>query len=141
MIYAGLDVGTTNCKITIFDNDLIIDNISLSYPSIRNKNKHVIDPLIVLNIVKKVILKASKKYSLRGIGITSFGETCVFLDDKDNVVLPSLLYTDTRGEKESKELENLIGKDKLGQITGQIGRGMYSLSKILALRNEFKEDL
>ena len=140
MIYAGLDVGTTNCKITIFDNDLIIDNISLSYPSIRNKNKHVIDPLIVLNIVKKVILKASKKYSLRGIGITSFGETCVFLDDKDNVVLPSLLYTDTRGEKESKELENLIGKDKLGQITGQIGRGMYSLSKILALRNEFKEE-
>ena len=28
----------------------------------------------------------------------------------------------------------------MGQITGQIGRGMYSLSKILALRNEFKEE-
>ena len=100
MIYAGLDVGTTNCKIA----------------------------------------KASKKYLIEGIGITSFGETCVFLDEFDQVILPSLLYTDTRGEKEAKEIEDLIGKEKLGQITGQIGRGMFSLSKIIALRNEYKEE-
>jgi len=47
------DVGTTNCKITIFDNDLIIDNISLSYPSIRNKNKHVIEKIFFNIIISK----------------------------------------------------------------------------------------
>ena len=140
MIYAGLDVGTTNCKITIFENDNVIDSILLSYPSIRNENQQTIDPLIILKTVKDLIAKASKKYLIEGIGITSVGETCVFLDEFDQVVLPSLLYTDSRGEKEAKEIEELIGKEKLGQITGQIGRGMFSLSKIVALRNEYKEE-
>ena len=140
MIYAGLDVGTTNCKITIFENENVIDSIFLSYPSIRNENQQTIDPLIILKTVKDLIAKASKKYLIEGIGITSFGETCVFLDEFDQVVLPSLLYTDSRGEKEAKEIEELIGKEKLGQITGQIGRGMFSLSKIVALRNEYKEE-
>ena len=121
MIYAGLDVGTTNCKITIFENDNVIDSILLSYPSIRNENQQTIDPLIILKTVKDLISKASKKYLIEGIGITSFGETCVFLDEFDQVILPSLLYTDTRGEKEANEIEDLIGKEKLGQITGQIG--------------------
>lgn len=140
MIYAGLDVGTTNCKITIFENENVIDSIFLSYPSIRNENQQTIDPLIILKTVKDLIAKASKKYLIEGIGITSFGETCVFLDEFDQVILPSLLYTDSRGEKEAKEIEELIGKEKLGQITGQIGRGMFSLSKIIALRNEYKEE-
>ena len=48
MIYAGLDVGTTNCKITIFENENVIDSIFLSYPSIRNENQQTIDPLIIL---------------------------------------------------------------------------------------------
>ena len=115
MIYAGLDVGTTNCKITIFENDNVIDSILLSYPSIRNENQQTIDPLIILKTVKDLISKSSKKYLIEGIGITSFGETCVFLDEFDQVILPSLLYTDTRGEKEANEIEDLIGKLNLGK--------------------------
>ena len=46
-----------------------------------------------------------------------------------------MLYTDSRGEKEAKLIEKLVTKDRLGEITGQIGRGMLSLPIILCLLN------
>ncbi len=140
MIYAGLDVGTTGSKISVFDDKVLKEKFYLSYKSKRDENGHEINPFDIIDAVKIIIKKACDKYpSLSMIGITSFGETCVMLDKDDNQVFPSLLYTDPRGEKEAKYLEKCISKEKLGNITGQIGRGMYSLPKIMALKKENEE--
>lgn len=136
-VYAGLDIGTTGSKITIFEGESILNNYYLSYPSNHQNSEHTINPELILETVKKLIDKSVNAYPrLEAIGITTFGETFVLLDKEDNILCDSLLYTDVRGEKEAKDIEKIIGRDRLGMITGQIGRGMYSLPKILCLINE-----
>ena len=131
MIYAGLDIGTTGSKITIFENEKILKNYYLSYKTNHKNNEHTIDPISILNSVTQLINQSLDEFpSLRAVGLTTFGETFVLLDKDDNVLCDALLYTDSRGEKEAKLIEKLVTKDRLGEITGQIGRGMFSLPKI-----------
>ena len=138
MIYAGLDVGTTNCKITIFEDYLQKDSFSLAYDSKRDETGHEIDANLVYETVLKLIGKAINKYPLlKAIGITSFGETFVLLDEDDNILFKSMLYSDPCGDKEAKLLEEIIGKERLGKITGQIGQGMFSLPKIMYIKNNY----
>lgn len=135
MIYAGFDIGTTGSKITIFNDLDKVDTIYQSYPSIRNSNEHVLDGNDILNTVYSLIKKAVLKYpSLRAIGFTSFGEAFVVLDKNDNILLKTMLYTDPRGTKEAKLLERKIGKSRLGEITGQVGLGMFSLPKLMYIK-------
>lgn len=136
-MYAGLDIGTTGSKITVFEGKNILDNYYLSYPSNHQNSEHTINPELILKTVKELIYKSVNAYPrLEAIGLTTFGETFVLLDKDDNILCDSLLYTDVRGEKEARDIENKVGRDRLGMITGQIGRGMYSLPKILFLINE-----
>ncbi len=136
MIYAGFDIGTTGSKITIFNNMDKVDTIYQSYPSVRNSSEHVLDAQNILDTVYSLINKAAEKYPLlSAIGFTSFGESFVVLDKNDNILLPTMLYTDPRGRKEAKLLERKIGKRHLGEITGQIGLGMFSLPKLMYIKN------
>ena len=55
MIYAGLDIGTTGSKITIFENEKILKNYYLSYKTNHKNNEHTIDPISILNSVTQLI--------------------------------------------------------------------------------------
>lgn len=140
MFFAGIDIGTTGSKITIFDNGFAIDKLYISYPATRTENQHEIDAKNIINAIKTLIIEADKKYILSAIGITSFGESFVLLDKDDHIIRPIMLYTDPRGKKEAKELENLIGRDKLGYITGQIGQGMYTLPKLMYIKKHYTQE-
>ena len=47
MIYAGLDIGTTGSKITIFDDTEKKDRFYENYPSKRDASGHEIDASII----------------------------------------------------------------------------------------------
>ena len=134
MLFAGIDIGTTGSKITVFNDGIAIDKLYASYPAKREEKQHEIDAHDILNAVKSLIIETDKKYRLKSIGITSFGESFVLLDRSDRILTPVMLYTDPRGKTEAKELENLVGRDRLGQITGQIGQGMYTLPKLMYIK-------
>lgn len=140
MIYAGLDIGTTGSKITIFDDTEKKDRFYENYPSKRDANGHEIDASIIYETILHLIQKSVQAYpSLCAIGFTSFGETFVMLDKEDHILFPSMIYTDPRGEEEAKELETKIGKEKLGHIVGQIGQGMFSLPKLMYIKKHHPE--
>ena len=134
MFFAGIDIGTTGSKITVFSDGIAIDKHYASYPAKREEKQHEIDAHDILQAVKTLIEETDKKYPLKAIGITSFGESFVLLDQDDRILRPVMLYTDPRGKEEAKELENLVGRDRLGQITGQIGQGMYTLPKLMYIK-------
>lgn len=134
MIYGGLDIGTTGSKLTVFDDYAQKERFYLNYPSKRDNNGHEIDANIIYETVIQLLEIAVQKYQITSIGITSFGETFVLLDKFDNILFPSLLYTDPRGNKEALYLERKIGKKKLGEITGQVGQGMFSLPKLMYIK-------
>lgn len=54
--------------------------------------------------------ETAKSYELSAIGVTTFGEAFVALDENDKALLPAMLYTDPIGEEECKKLCDVLGE-------------------------------
>ena len=133
MKIAGLDIGTTGCKLTVFDESgSELGKSYRDYPVQRNAGGHEIDAGALTEGVFAVISEMAKKYpDIAGIGVTSFGETFVMTDDDGNPLAPAMLYTDPRGKEECRELVEKIGLEKIARITGITAHEMYGLPKIM----------
>ncbi len=136
MIIGGIDVGTTGCKLTAYDSDgSLICQAYRSYEVNRSCGEHEINAEIIYDAVCEIIKEVSLKCSLDAIGITTFGETFVLLDENDKAIYPSMLYTDPRGKEECDFLSAKLGEEKIMSITGTKPQEMYSLPKIMWIKN------
>lgn len=133
MKIAGLDIGTSGCKVTVFDErGTFLDRACCEYPSSREAGGHLIDISGILEGVWEVLTRIGRTHpDINGLGITSFGETFVFTDEEGVPLHPAMLYTDPRGGEECRELCERIGKGNLIHITGSTPHEMYSLPKIM----------
>jgi len=140
MIIGGIDVGTTGCKLTAYDTcGELICQAYRTYEVSRNFGEHEIDAGIIFKAVCEIISEISSKCSLDALGITTFGETFVLLDEDDNPLFGSMLYTDPRGDKECEYLSKTLGEEKIMHITGTKPQNMYSLPKIMWIKNNCPE--
>ncbi len=136
MVIGGLDVGTTGCKLTAYDHKgNFIYNSYKAYEVSRQSGEHEIDATVIFDAVCQVIKDTAQKYELSAIGITTFGEAFTLLDENDRVLFPSMLYTDPRGEEECKVLCDSLGEDTLIRIAGVKPHQMYSLPKMMWIKN------
>ncbi len=136
--FAGLDVGTTGAKIVVFAQDgSMLDKMYSAYPSSRDQAKQEVDPFLLRDTVLSLFGAAIKKHpDLEGIGIASFGESFVCLDENDEPVYPILLYTDPRGKDECAHLVSRLGEETIEKKTGLKPHEMYSLPKLAHWKNE-----
>ena len=140
MYVAGLDVGTTGCKIAVFDNNgENVNTYYTEYDARHSGGLHEIDFSDVREGVLGLLSMAAKEYKLCALGVTSFGETFAMLDENDNVLAPSMLYTDPRGKEQCARLENMIGNEKITLLTGVAPNEMYSISKIMWLKDNMPQ--
>lgn len=137
MKIAGLDVGTSGCKITVFDeNGRQLDRAYQPYQVRRGVGGHEIDPTALMDSVYKVIAEVADKYDdIVGIGVASFGESFVCLDENDNPLANIILYSDPRGAQECRWIVDKVGKKRIAELTGVVAHEMYSLPKIMWLKN------
>lgn len=137
MKIAGLDIGTTGCKCTVFDekgNEL--GKAYRDYPVKRRIGGHEFDASALLDGVLDVICEMSAQYpDIAGIGVTSFGETFVCTDEAGKPLANSMLYTDPRGGDECRWLVEQLGEKHIAEITGVTAHEMYGLPKILWIKN------
>lgn len=142
MKIAGLDIGTTGCKISVFDeNGKYLDRAYQDYPLKRNHSEHEIDAQVVWEKVIEVIREVAEKYpDIAGIGVTSFGETFVLTDNDGKPLHHAMLYTDPRGKEECEELSEKIGDMWMASITGVKPHEMYSIPKLMWIKRH-KPDL
>ena len=141
MKIAGLDIGTTGCKLTVFDPDG--KKLGHSYrddPVKRGKSEHEVDAEAIMGSVMEVIRDMAEKYpDIAGIGVTSFGETFVMTDENGTPLHRAMLYTDPRGKEEcSGLLEKMDGKS-IASITGLKPHEMYSFCKIMWIKKNRPE--
>ncbi len=133
MKIAGLDIGTTGCKLTVFDETgKYLSKAYRDYPVRCEVGGHEIDAGAIMDGVYAVIGELAARYpDIGGMGITSFGETCVLTDGEGMPLMPAMLYTDPRGAEECRELSEKLGADRIARITGLAPHEMYSISKIM----------
>ncbi len=140
MYIGGLDIGTTGCKISVYDDrGGFVTNSYREYKVTRVEGDHSFDAEMIFEAVKEVIKEASGICEISAIGVTSFGESFVALDERDRALFPSMLYTDPRGEDECRALTERLGEKKLIEISGVKPNSMYSLPKLMYLKANFPE--
>ena len=127
---AGLDIGTTGCKLTVFDErGERLGKACRDYPASRAVNGHEIDIAAMTDSVYAVIREMAAEHpDIRAIGVTSFGETFVMADAAGEPLHSAMLYTDPRGKDECMDLARNIGADRIARITGLTPHRMYSIS-------------
>lgn len=133
MKIGGLDIGTTGCKITVFDErGDIAGKAYRDYPVRRASFGHEIDVSAMTESVFDVLSEMSARFpDIASIGVTSFGETFVLTDENGLPLCDSMLYTDPRGKDELRELTSKISETEITAITGLSPHEMYSISKIM----------
>ena len=119
MKIAGLDIGTTGCKCTVFDeNGKYLGKAYRDYPVRRRVTGHEIDVSTIMDGVLEAIREMAAQYpDIGGIGITSFGETFVMTDGDGKPLHNAMLYTDPRGGEEVKILCEKLGEMRIAEIT------------------------
>ncbi len=141
MKIAGLDIGTTGCKLTVFDEQgQDLGKAYRDYPARRRVSGHEIDLSVVMDSVYAVIREMAEKYpDIMGIGVTSFGETFVMTDQQGTPLHTAMLYTDPRGAEECASLAQKLGADRIARVSGLAPHEMYSISKIMWLKKHQPE--
>lgn len=136
MKIAGLDIGTTGCKCTVFDEQgSYMGKAYRDYPVHRSVGSHEIDVSAVMEAVYAVIREMAAKFpDIAGLGVTSFGETFVLTDGDGDPLHPAMLYTDPRGAEECKELVDRLGAKRVAHITGLRPHQMYSICKLMWIK-------
>lgn len=141
MKIAGLDIGTTGCKCTVFDEKGNYLNKSYcEYHVKRQLSGHEIDMKVLRDSVIKVVSEMAREYpDIKGLGVTSFGETFVLTDESGEPLEVAMLYTDPRGHEECHELINKLGEMHIAEITGLRPHEMYGISKLMWIKNHKPE--
>ena len=143
MLFMGIDVGSSGCKISVVD-----EKGSLLYSSERRYSfsyegeTSELNPKEVLENVFCAIRDITAKNSMRElatISVTSFGEMFVLLDRNKNVLCHSISYSDRRGKEEAEAIAGEFGADKIYSITGATVDAMYSLPKLLWIKQHRPE--
>lgn len=136
MKIAGLDIGTTGCKCTVFDEDgKYLGKAYRDYPARRKVTGHEIDVSAIMDGVVGALREMADCYpDIGGIGITSFGETFVMTDAAGKPLHNAMLYTDPRGGDAVKALSERLGERHIAEITGLRPHEMYSLPKLMWLK-------
>ena len=141
MLIGGLDIGTTGCKLTLFNEEgKRIHKEYSDYPVMRSSGIHEVDAEAIFEGVKKVLRGTAGQYpKIAGIGVTSFGETFVMTDESGKPLRPAMLYTDPRGKEQCERLCKKIDPKKAAEISGVKPHEMYSLPKLMWIKENEPE--
>ena len=107
---AGLDVGSSGCKITVCDDrGHFVESHYQPYDSHHTETEHTIDAHDINAAVETVI--TATKCKPDALGVSSFGESFVLLDENDNILNCPMLYNDPRGSEECKMYDREMVKN------------------------------
>lgn len=136
MNFLSLDIGTTCCKSQLFsEQGEILRYSSEEYAFLEKEGEKYADIRGIFSRVKKMLAETAREYEFSSVCISSFGEAFVLLDAKDELLSDPMLYTDPRGEEQAEELLQKFGAERMFAVTGTVPHSMYSLSKLLWIRD------
>ena len=143
MYYIGVDLGTSALKLVMMDSrGELVNSVSKEYPlyfphsgwSEQNPTDWF---LAVKEGLKELAAGAAEK--IAGISFGGQMHGLVILDKDDNVLRPAILWNDGRSTKETDYLNNVIGKEKLSELTANIAFAGFTAPKILWVKNNEPE--
>lgn len=144
MSLLGIDIGTSGCKATLIDEEgNCLGQAHREYSLIsRHPGWQELDPDEVWTAVREVVkiaVSACREGAVLAIGVSSFGEAVIAVDRSGKVLCNSMIYIDIRGLEEAEFLKSRLGTEKILSITGASVHPMYSICKIMWMRQNQPE--
>jgi len=136
MLFLGIDIGTTNCKLSLYnergDN---MDDLSFSTPVINPQKGFVEYDVNTLwkslsDNIKKISEPNQRGKCIASIAISSQGETGLLVDEHNNPLTNAIAWYDRRTEPLAKKWSNSNENNVIYQITGLKPDYIYSIFKI-----------
>lgn len=143
--YIGADLGTSALKLLLVDTaGNIVNSVSKTYDvSFPNPGWSEQNPedwwTALVDGVKDLTVNIDVSL-IRGIGVGGQMHGLVILDENDRVIRPAILWNDGRTFKETAYLNEVIGKEKLAELTGNIAFAGFTAPKIMWVRDNEPEN-
>lgn len=140
----GVDLGTSGTKTVLFDEiGNVIVSHTVEYPLYQEKNGWAEqDPLdwynATITTIKTVLDKSNiDSAEIKGIGLSGQMHGLVMLDKDFNVLRKSIIWCDQRTGKECEEITEIVGAEKVIEITANPVLTGFTASKIRwVMKNE-----
>ncbi len=116
---AVLDVGKTNKKIMIYDENLkLVDSVFHAFDEYVENDIHYEDTQKAVEWFKQELKNCAKKHPIRAISITTHGATYMCCDEEGRLTLPVIAYTTEPGEEFHNNFYKEFGNpDDLQKVT------------------------
>lgn len=129
---AGIDIGTTNAKMTVYDENG--DELAQASSYYQNRCLHSIPARSIWDAVLFCISDISRQLSphdqIDALAVSSFGESVVSIDKEGTPLTDIILRTAANGEEELSEILNCISEKEITSITGLFPNRRFSLVKM-----------
>lgn len=140
----GVDLGTSGTKTVLFDEvGNVIASHTVEYPLYQERNGWAEqDPLdwynATITTIKAVIENSGiDSTDIKGIGLSGQMHGLVMLDKDFNVLRKSIIWCDQRTGKECEEITEIVGAEKVIEITANPVLTGFTASKIRwVMKNE-----
>ena len=145
MLLIGLDIGTSGCKASIFDETgRLIASARREYPvDIPRPSWVEQDAEQVWSLAKEAMREASAMAGdpaeIRALGLSVQGEAVIPVDRSGRALRPAILGMDTRTVEQNNWLEERFGNQRLFQRTGMPIHTINTLPKLLWLKQHEPE--
>lgn len=141
----GIDVGTSGTKTVLFDEQMnVVSSAMREYPLSQPQNgwaeQNPADWYNAVIETLKEVISGINSEDIKGIGLSGQMHGLVMLDEDNQVIRPSIIWCDQRTQKECDEITELVGKERLIEITANPALTGFTASKILWVRNNEPEN-
>ena len=137
MAYAGLDVGTSGCKIAVYDlNGRLLYQASCRYREEGTNGHRELNADMVASNVFDLLRRMGRECPapIDAMAVASLGESVICVDTEGKLLAPSMLTGDCRGISETEWLIEKLGQQRIMEITGLPPNELYTLPKLIWLK-------
>ena len=88
----------------------------------------------------KEITRNIKPEDVLAMSFSAQMQCCLIVDKEGTPIRPAIIWADGRAQKEQKQLEDLIGFDRMYEITGHRVSASYSIEKLMWIKENEPEN-
>jgi len=144
----GCDIGTSGTKAivvredgTVLGSALVEYPLSTPHPGWAEQDPELWVKATYVSVRKALAASKVKASEVKALGFSGQMHSSVFLDSKDKVIRPALLWCDTRTTEECAEITKKAGGERsLGRMVANPALEGFTLPKVLWLKNHEKEN-
>lgn len=141
----GIDLGTSGCKITVFDfHGNVIASMTETYEMFYPQTGYVEQDgenwwKIICRGIHSLLNSSIKPQEIAAIGVAGTSWACIPVDRQGRLLRPVMLWLDRRAEKQADWMKEKVGEEKLLALNGNPVDPAYIIPKILWLKENEPE--